>query len=145
MPGHTYAMHALRRKRAKLAGEIKSAEMAIAKKREALATLDSVICMFEPECRPDMIPAIRPYLRGLFFGYQELSRLTASALREAGKPVTPSWLTEWIIAAKGLGEVDNRLRRHINQCARSNLARMERKGRVRRILNEPETWWELVR
>jgi len=110
MPGHTYATYALRRKRA------------------ALATLDSVINMFEPECHPDMIPAIRPYLRDLFSGYQELSRLTLSALRAAGKPATPRWITEWIIAEKGLDDVDARLRRHFEQCARAT-ARLSGAGR----------------
>ena len=143
MPGHTYAMYALRGKRARLAGEIETAERATAAKREALATLDAVILMFEPECRPDMIPSIRSYLRGLFFGYRELSRLTLDARREAGKPVALAWIVEWIITAKGL-DVDARLRRHIGDCARASLLRMERRGAARRVLDEPETWWELT-
>ena len=39
--------------------------------------------------RPDVIPTIRPYIRGLFFGYRELSRLVIDALRETRKPVLP--------------------------------------------------------
>jgi predicted RNase H-like nuclease (RuvC/YqgF family) len=143
MPGHSYAMHALRRRRARLAGEIEKAERAIEPLRERLATIDAAIRIFEPDCNPEMIPAIRPLLRGLFFGYRELSRLTLDALRVAGKPIALAGIVEYAIATKGL-EVDARLRRHIGDCARANLMRMERRGAVRRILAEPETWWELT-
>ena len=59
-----------------------------------------------------MIPSIRPLLRGLFFGYRELSRLTLDALREAGKPVALAGVVEYVVLTKGL-DVDGRLRRHI--------------------------------
>ncbi len=137
-------MHALRRKRARLAGEIEKAERAIEPLRERLATIDAAIRIFEPDCNPEMIPSVRPLLRGLFFGYRELSRLTLDALREAGKPIALAGIVEWVIATKGLDAVDARLRRHIGDCARANLLRMERRSIVRRILDEPETWWELT-
>jgi len=136
-------MHALRRKRARLAGEIEKAERAIDPLREKLATIDAAIRIFEPDCNPEMIPSVRPLPRGLFFGYRELSRLTLDALREAGKPIALAGIVEWVIATKGLDE-DARLRRHIGDCARANLLRMERRGVVRRILDEPEAWWELT-
>ncbi len=60
-----HVLSALRKKRARMAGEIEADERAIAKRREALATMDVVIRMFSPECHPDMIPSVRPYLRGL--------------------------------------------------------------------------------
>lgn len=139
----SHVLSGLYKKRARRAGQIKVADDAVAKQREELATLDAVIRMFEPECHPDMIPSVRPYLRGLFFGYREVSRLTLDALREAGGPVRLDQIAAWITAAKGL-PVDARLRRHIRDTARANLFRMERRGVVRRVLDEPETWWELV-
>ena len=139
----SHVLSALYKKRARMAGQIEAAEGVVAKQREELATLDAVIRMFEPECRPDMIPSVRPYLRGLFFGYSELSRLTWDALREAGGPVGLAQIAEWITEAKGL-PMDARLRRHIRDAARANLFRMERRGVVRRVLDEPETWWEVV-
>jgi hypothetical protein len=141
--GYSYALHALHDKRARIAGEIEAAERTLAKKREALATLDAVIRMFEPECRPDMIPSIRPYLRGTFFGYRELTRLVIDVLREAGKPVSLAYVVDRVVAVKGF-EADARLRRHIGDTARASLIRMERAGKARRVLEEPETWWELV-
>ena len=105
--------------------------------------MDGAIRIFEPDCNPEMIPSVRPLLRGLFFGYRELSRLTLDVLREAGKPIALAGIVEWVIATKGL-DANARLRRQIGGCARANLMRMERRGIVRRILDEPETWWELT-
>jgi hypothetical protein len=139
----SHVLSGLHKKRARMAGEIEAAEQATASKRETLATLDAVIRVFSPECRPDMIPSVRPYLRGLFFGYRELSRLTLDALREAGGPVRLAQIAEWIATYKGL-PIDARLRRSIRDAARGNLFRMERRGTVRRILDEPDTWWELT-
>ncbi len=53
-------IHALRDKRARLAGEIASIMKDVNGQRDALATLDAVILMFAPDCNPDMIPPIRP-------------------------------------------------------------------------------------
>jgi hypothetical protein len=64
----SYAIYALRRKRARMAGEIEKAQRAINKQRDELATLDAVILMFEPNGNPNLIPAIRPHsLRNLYF------------------------------------------------------------------------------
>jgi DNA-binding TFAR19-related protein (PDSD5 family) len=45
--------------------------------------------------------------------------------------------------AKGLPE-DNHMRRIVANNARQSLMRMAQRGRVRRILDEPDMWWELV-
>jgi len=64
--GNSFAIHALRCKRARLAGEIDAARRAIARQCEALATLDAGIRMFEPDSNPNMIAPIRSYV--LFCG-----------------------------------------------------------------------------
>jgi len=102
-----------------------------------------VIWMFAPDCNPDMIPPIRPGSHGLFFRYRELSRLCVDHLRGAKVPVMLDQIVARAIATKGF-EVDTRLRRHISDTTRATLLRMERKGTVRRILEGPDTWWELV-
>ena len=73
--GNTFVISGLRNKRARIAGEIRVAETAIAQRREELAQIDAVLRMFAPDCNPDMIPPIRPGSHGLFFRYQELSRI----------------------------------------------------------------------
>jgi hypothetical protein len=139
----SYAMYALRKKRARIAGEIEHAERALAKQREKLATLDSVILMFSPDCHPDMIPPIRPYRTGLFFGYQEAGRLVLDALREAGKPVPTRLVVDWILVRKGLAP-DALARQDIDKTILHNLHRLVARGWVRQLVSKPESWWELA-
>ncbi len=85
----TFAVSALTRKRARIAGDIEQAEAALAAKRETLANLDAVIRLFPPGANPELIPSVRaPTRRGLFFKYGEQTRLCFDALREAGKPAS---------------------------------------------------------
>jgi hypothetical protein len=142
--GDSFAIHALRRKRARLAGEIDAAQRAIARQREALATLDAVIRMFEPTSNPDMIASIRPVgRRCLYFRYGEQSRLAVCALREAGKPVAARYVAEFAMAAKGL-DPDPRVREQIIESVRGALERLAAKGTTQKLVEWPETWWELV-
>jgi len=67
-------MYALRSKRARLAGELEQIERRAAKQREALAALDAVILMFEPTGNPELIPAIRPHTKCLYFQHGEHAR-----------------------------------------------------------------------
>jgi len=64
MAGITHAIIAPGRKRGHLAGEIEAVQRALAKRRHALATLDAVLSMFEPNTNPELIPPIRPITRG---------------------------------------------------------------------------------
>jgi len=140
----TFAIYALRRKRARLAGEILAAQNAVARQREKLATLDAVIRMFEPESNPDLIAAIRPVgRRCLYFRRGEQMRLCLAALREAGKPTSCRAVAEYAMGAKGLSP-ELPAREVITEHIRSTLYRLERKGIVRKLVDWPETWWELV-
>ena len=141
--GDTFAISALRRKRARIAGEIIQAQEVVARRTKELLAIDAVIRLFSPDCDPDMIPPIKPASHGMFFGYKELTRLCLGVLRQAGKPVTLEWIADAIMAAKGFPD-DKRLRRHVSDSARAGLMRMARRGIVRRILDQPDTWWELV-
>lgn len=141
--GEPHVFTALRNKRARIAGEIAASQRTVAQRREELAKLDAVIRMFAPDCNPDMIPPIRPGSHGLFFGCRELSRICVACLREADGQVRFDQIVERAIAAKGFN-VDGRLRRHISDTARATLLRIVRKGLVRRMLEQPDTWWEVV-
>lgn len=48
-----------------------------------------------------------------------------------------------IIDIKGLPD-DRRLRKHVTDTVRASLMRAARKGLVRRVLDHPDTWWELA-
>jgi len=142
--GNTFVISGLRDKRARIAGEIIQAQEVVARRTKELLAIDAVIRLFSPDCNPDMIAPIRPSSHGLFFQYKELGRMCLDALRIAGKPVTLDWIAAHVILAKGLPEDDRHVRRHVTDSARASLLRQVQKGRVRRILDEPDQWWELV-
>jgi hypothetical protein len=139
----THVLTGLRDKRARIAGEIQAAAHALAERQEQLATLDAVIRMFVPDCHPDMIPPIRPISRGLFFKHAELPRLCIGILRNAACPMGLDKIVEAVIEAKGF-TLEGRVRRHISDSTRGTLMRMTTRGVVRRIIDYPETWWELA-
>jgi hypothetical protein len=141
--GDSFAIYALHRKRARMAGEIEVAQQAINRQREALATLDAVIRMFEPASNPDLIAPIRPVSRRyLYFRRGEQMRLCLSALREADKPISVRDVAEFAMAAKGLSP-EARVRVQITEQVRTALGRLAAKGLVRKLVDWPETWWEL--
>jgi hypothetical protein len=141
----TFVISGLRRKRAHLAGEIDAAQRTLAKQREALATLDAVIRLFEPASNPELIPAIRPVQqRCPYFRRGEQTRLCAEALREAGTPRPLAEIAAYAMAAKGLEGVEARVQARITEHIRQTLGRMEGKGTVRRIVRWPDVWWELA-
>ncbi len=137
-------IHALRDKRARIAGEIASIMKDVNRKRDALATLDAVILMFAPDCNPDMIPSIRPMGKSLIFRRGEMSRMCLSALREAGKPVKCRYVADWALAARGSVGIDPKVRIIITERIRVALTRLESKGTVRKIMHWPDAWWELA-
>ena len=141
----TFVISGLRRKRGRLAGEIASAEVSLAKLRTALEAVDATLRLFEPRTNPDLIPAIRPsHHRCLFFRHGEQPRLCIDVLRDAGRPLSVRKIAAEVIAIKGLAAaeapVQRRIVAQIGQC----LQRMERGGTVRRVLEWPDVWWELV-
>ena len=142
--GNTHVISGLRNKRARIAGLVLVDQRAIARRQEQLAMLDAVILMFSPDCNPEMIPPIRPGSQGLFFGYRELSRLCVDCLRQANGPVRLDQIVDRAIEVKGFTD-DRRLRKHISDTTRASLLRMVRKGLVRKIIDAPDTWWELGR
>jgi hypothetical protein len=141
--GEPHVLTALKNKRARIAGEIAANQRAVAQRQEQLAILDAVILMFAPDCNPEMIPPIRPGSHGMFFGYRELSRLCMDYMRRANGPVKLGQIVDHAIAVKGFTS-DRRLRRHIGDTTRATLLRMARRGLVRKIVEAPETWWELA-
>lgn len=58
--GYALVVAGLRRKRARMAGEIAHAERALAKMRRALDTLDATNTLCEPATNPELIPSARP-------------------------------------------------------------------------------------
>jgi hypothetical protein len=66
------------------------------------------------------------------------------ALREAKGPMRARSVAEYAMLAKGPPTDDSRVREGIVDQVRIALARLERRGLVRRVVAAPEVWWELV-
>lgn len=139
----TYAALALRRKRAYLAGEIAQAERQLAERRKVLATLDATIQLFAPATNPELIRAIRPTRRGLFFRQGEQMRLCLAALREAGQPMSARQVAEYAMRAKGLPTDNAPTLSSIAVQLRAALARLAAKGMVVKIICQPNARWAL--
>jgi len=132
----------LRRKRARIAGEIERLEQKAAPLRESLAQVDALLRLFEGG-DPELIPAIKPAPRCLFFRHGEQQRLCLAALREAQGPQTARWVAEWAMGAKGLLPAPWAVRNVFISNMRTALKRLEKRGLVRRVMREPEGWWEV--
>lgn len=141
--GDTFAISALIRKRARIAGEIEAAQHVVTQRKEQLAQIDAVIGMFKPDCNPDMIPPIRPAKPGLYSSYGQLPRLCLGVLRASDGPVRFDVIVDRIVEARGFN-LEGHLKRHITDVIRAALIRLEGRGTVQRIIREPEVWWELV-
>jgi len=140
----TYAILALRRKRAYLAGEIAKTERLLADQRKVLATLDATIQLFEPTANPELMPAIRPHRRGLFFRQGEQTRFCVSALREAQRPLSARQVAVYAMEAKGLPTDNAPIVAKITMQVRVALGRLEAKGMAVKIIRAPDAWWVLA-
>ena len=139
----SHVLAGLKAKRSRLAGEIIQAQEIVARRTKELLAIDAVIRLFSPDTDPDTIAPIRPSSRGLFFQYRELGRLCLDALRESGRPMMLDQIAAYAMLAEGRPD-DTRARAQVIDNVRQSLMRQVQKGRVRRILEEPDTWWELT-
>ena len=117
---------------------VEQAERRIDPLRTALAHLDAVLQLFDATSDPELIPAIRPTVRGTFFKHGEQMRLCLEALREAKGPMRARAVAEYAMLAKGLPVDDRHMCEGIADQVRIALTRMERRGTVRRVIVAPE-------
>lgn len=116
--GNQYALHALRERRAELAGEIKTLESRLRHLRESLVHVDGTLALFDPNGDPSKIPAKRPYKRVKLFGHGKLNALILDALRRGARPMTTREVRDAIIAEVGFGPdaakgMDSRVRANL--------------------------------
>ena len=140
--GNRYAIHALKDRRATLAGEIIQFKQGIQYREEQLSHLDATLRILDPEYRADTIPPKR-MRRVKLFGGGELNRLIIDALRRAnGKPLSTPAIADAIIVAKGYGqEAKYALIRRV----RANLSYLLRhREAVEKIGNRMTARWRLT-
>lgn len=139
---NTYAIPALKEKRAQIAGRVISLKKQIARHGKELASLDATIALFDPAYRVGSIKPKCTHRRSKLFKMGELGRLIMDALRRAeGKPLA----TKEIVAAvtTTIGET-KAARPVMAHSVRSNLAYLARRKAVEKIGDRMATQWRLV-
>ena len=138
---NTYAIPALREKRAAIAGRIISLKKQIAKHHKELASLDATITLFEPSYRIGSIKPIRKQQRSKLFKHGALGRLCIDALRRAeGVPMSTHDVVAAVAVAIGQGKASEAV---LRATVRSNLDYMARRGKVEKIGKGLGCGWRL--
>lgn len=98
---NNHVISALRRKRAELAGLIPEAERRLESLREAIASIDVTLRIFDPDANPENIKPKRTYKRRTGFARRELPRLVADEIRKASTPLSADAIAALIATGKG--------------------------------------------
>ena len=139
--GNRYALHALKDKRATLAGEIAHLKKQLDWRQKALDHVDACLTLFEPGFDVDKIGAKRVRQRVKLFRQGELGRLIVDALRRAAGPLGTHAITSALLAAGGHGES---ARAALAPRVRGNLAYLEKHGKVTKAGRGKAVMWALV-
>jgi hypothetical protein len=99
--GNRYAIHALKDRRATMAGEIVQMKEGIAYREEQLTHLDAVLREPDPSYMDTLPP--KKLRRVKLFDNGELNRLIADALRRTEKALASHDIADAICEAKGYG------------------------------------------
>jgi len=122
---NTYAIPALREKRARIAGEIDALQKQILRLVEDLNSLDQTIAMFDPSYKVGSIRSIEPQRRVHLFKMGQLGRIILSALRTAKDPMRTAKLVTGVRLAVGEDWANAHL---IHATVRANLNYLWRRG-----------------
>ena len=98
---NTYALPALKEKRAQIAGRVISLKKQIARHHKELASLDATITLFDPTYRIGSIKPKRTQKRAKLFKLGELGRLIIDALRRAEAPLDTAQVVAAVTLASG--------------------------------------------
>ena len=139
---NTYAIPALKEKRAHIAGRVISLKKQIIKHQRELSSLDATIALFDPSYKVGSIKAINPQRRSKLFKLGELGRLIIDSLRRAeGTPLDTAQVVVAVTAAIGQNKASEAI---LRATVRSNLAYLARRGSVVKIGKSIETKWRLA-
>lgn len=136
---NTYALPALRDKRAEISGKIIALRKQIARHKAELAGLDRTIKLFDPECEPAAIAPRAPRQRLHLFKQGELGRHILDTLRRAGGPLSAKEATAAVCAAIGQADAEAVMLRRV----RAGLAYLEGRGETTKVGKGKEARWRL--
>jgi hypothetical protein len=132
-----HVMHALRNKRAELAGTVIQLEQQLVRQRADLTHIDATMRLFDPDIQPNEIHPKQRRGHSAWFRHGECLRLIYDELRDASQPMTTRELTERIMRIKAIPVDDNRCRELMTKTllgslnrAKETIARIEIAGVV---------------
>jgi len=132
-----HVMHALRNKRAELAGTLIRLEQQLVRQRADLTHLDATMRLFDPDIQPNEIHPKQQRAHSAWFRHGECLRLIYDELRDAPEPVTTRELAERIMRVKAIPAADDRCRELVQKTllgslnrAKETIARIEIAGVV---------------
>lgn len=138
---NTYAIPALKEKRAQIDGRIISLKKQITRHQKELASLDATISLFDDTYRIGSIKPKRTRRRAKLIKQGEMGRHIIDALRRAGnKPITS--FEAAIAVSHAIGESDDGASL-ISASVRSNLQYLARRGKIRKVGDRKSTVWLL--
>jgi hypothetical protein len=136
-----HVMHALRNKRAELAGTLIQLEQQLVRQRADLTHLDATMRLFDPDIQPNEIPSKQRRPHSAWFRHGECLRLIYDELRDAPQPMTTRELTERIVRVKAIPADDDRCRELMQKTLLSSLNRA--KETIARIESGGVVSWRL--
>jgi hypothetical protein len=138
--GNRYALAALKKQRALLAGEIHAAKQSLKWKQSQLEHVDCTLRLLDPTLDPKGLPISKPRKRIKLFRQGELGRLIVDTLRRAGKPLGTHAIASALLEAGGYGEAS---RHSLTPRVRGNLAYLEKTGKVVRQGKSSAALWAI--
>lgn len=140
--GNRYAISALRNKRAVIGSEIEQLERELRHRRDMLGHVDATLRLLDPSIDTDAIPNKRPVKHINLFRSGELGRMILDAIRRAEtETVSTQEIVSFMLKAGGHGED---ARKAVASRVRSNLAYLERRGKVTKTGTRQTARWRLA-
>ena len=137
------AVNALRRMRARIAGEIEMHTREISRLRVELVHLDATLRLFDPATNPNDIPATRRYPRRTeWFARGEVTRRLYETLRIDGV-IWPREVARRAMADKNIPETDKRIAQEIIATFAHVAAYLTRRGKLVKIGKGANARWKL--
>jgi hypothetical protein len=140
-----FAISALARKRAELAGEIQAAEVRLRELRASLAHVDATIRLFDPAYPIAQIAPKKPQPeRPVLFERGELGRTILDILRTATEPRTVAQIAGEVMGRLGMAE-DRGAREFLESRVDRGIRRQKDQGLVAKVAYGPRAVaWQLA-
>lgn len=140
-----FAISALARKRAELAGEIETGEVRLRELRANLAHVDATIRLFSPDYPIAQIAPKKPQPeRPVLFERGELGRTILDILRTAAEPMTVAQIAGEVMVRLGMAE-NRGAREFLESRVDRGIRRQQEQGMVERVAYGPRAVaWRLA-